>query len=136
MKGILERNDQAVKAFRLIANKTRVETSKEFIAMGAVLKFLEDLPSLISGMKENESEEYLQSKIDELNMMFNDERQSLSDKNEELNRKLVAAAKKIKELQEQNNHLTKKLDEKIEKEFSDSLSIDDDFDFNIDGDDD
>jgi len=131
MKGILEKSERAKNAFRLIAHKTKVETSREYIAMGAVMKFFEELPKELGSNEQSPSLSALEKKLSELNTAFEFERTELKEANDGLNKKLMVAAKRIKTLTEQNNNLGKKLDVKIEQEFSDTLDIDDEFVFDM-----
>ena len=123
MEEILQKNERAKSAFKLIAHKTRIESSKEYIAMGAVMKFFEDLPDMIS--LDNSSD------WSKLEKDYEEELAKLTEERNAFESKLRAAAKKIKALSDKNIELEEKLNQKVEQEFAKSLEIDNE-DFNFD----
>ena len=123
MEEILQKNERAKSAFKLIAHKTRIESSKEYIAMGAVMKFFEDLPDMISS--DNSSD------WSKLEKDYEEELAKLTEERNAFESKLRAAAKKIKALSDKNIELEEKLNQKVEQEFAKSLEIDNE-DFNFD----
>ena len=112
-------------AFNRIADKASRETAKDYIAIGAVMKFFEELPELLVNI-ESSGEEEMNTKVAAMAVELEEERTTLQAKLEERESKLRVAAKRIKMLQNENKSLEERFTDK--KLVDDLLNPEEDFD--------
>ena len=80
---ILKRSETARAAFNRIADKASRETAKDYIAIGAVMKFFEELPELLENI-ESSGEEEMNTKVAAMAVELEEERTTLQAKLEDL----------------------------------------------------
>lgn len=122
---IMKRSETARAAFNRIADKASRETAKDYIAIGAVMKFFEELPELLVNI-ESSGEEEMNTKVAAMAVELEEERTTLQAKLEERESKLRVAAKRIKMLQNENKSLEERFTDK--KLVDDLLNPEEDFD--------
>jgi hypothetical protein len=107
-------------AFMMIQNKAGLKSSKDYIAVGAVMRFFEDLEKF-APVAHDQNLKVLRSQIIEMEELNVVEVSKLKASIGELTRKLNKAATLLRDLRGKNVELQKKLDGKIEKEFESAL---------------
>lgn len=125
---ILKRSETARAAFNRIAEKASRETAKDYIAIGAVMQFFEELPGLLENI-ESSGEEEMNTKVAAMAEELEEERITLQAKLDERESKLKVAAKRIKMLQKENELLEERFKEQT---LADELLSASDEEFDID----
>jgi hypothetical protein len=124
---IMKRSETARAAFSRIAEKASRATAKDYIAIGAVMQFFEDLPELLTSI-ESSGEDEMNTAVAAMAEELEEERTTLQAKLQDRESKLKIAAKRIQMLQKENGALESRVSE---QKLADNLLSNPEEDFDI-----
>lgn len=132
------KTEQAKAAFNAIQKKANLTEAKDFLAVGAVMKFFEDVDEIIKA-NNNEELEGLKKQLFEL--QNNDEIESWRARAKDAEKKLEKAARLLKKIKTEKEELERKLENKEVSDFENAIELDsesiedevefEDFDFGV-----